>query len=265
MFPIRDDVPSTRVPVVNSAIVAICSLVFLLQLAGGDGGERMAEEYGFVPARLTQPDRLLVIPHRELVRTPEGIEVRESERDLAPTPIAPVLTLLTCMFLHGGWMHIIGNMWFLVVFGDNVEDRYGHLGYLLFYLGCGLAASLLQLIASPYSPIPTIGASGAIAGVMGAYFIMFPRAQVLTLIPIFIFMQFVVLPAPLFLGIWFVFQLVFAAFSETGIGGVAFWAHVGGFAAGLGITHWLKNIGRLGGETRHVQLIASRREPPRWS
>lgn len=265
MFPIRDDVPSTRIPVVNSTIVVICGLVFLLQLAGGDGGERLAEEYGFVPARMTQPDRPLIIPHRELVRTPQGLAIQESERELRPTPIAPVATLLTCMFLHGGWMHIIGNMWFLVIFGDNVEDRYGHVGYLLLYLGCGLAASLLQLMASPFSPIPTIGASGAIAGVMGAYMIMFPRAQVLTLIPIFIFLQFVVLPAPLFLGFWFIFQLVAASFADTGAGGVAWWAHVGGFLTGLGVTYWLRGQGRLGGDTQYVRVIPARRQPPRWN
>lgn len=265
MFPIRDDVPSTRLPVVNSALIAICSVVFLLQIGTGDGGERMAEQYGFVPARLTQPGRELIVPHREIVRTPQGLAISESERVLAASPITPVLTLLTCMFLHGGWMHIIGNMWFLVIFGDNVEDRYGHFGYLLLYLVSGLAASLLQFIAGPYSPIPTIGASGAIAGVMGAYFIMFPRAQVLTLIPIVIFAQFVVLPAPLFLGIWFLFQLLSAALSDTGMGGVAWWAHVGGFGMGLGTTLWLRGHGRLGGQADYVRVIPARRVPPRWN
>lgn len=265
MFPIRDDVPSSRLPVVNTLIVALCSIAFLFQLAGGDSGERMAEEYGFIPARLTRPGQALVIPHREVVRTPLGLAVHETERELAPSAISPVLTLITCMFLHGGWMHIIGNMWFLIIFGDNIEDRYGHLGYLLLYLVCGLAASFLQLLADPYSPIPTIGASGAIAGVMGSYFILYPRAQVLTVIPIVIFLQFIVLPAPLFLGIWFLFQLLSAAFSESGMGGVAWWAHVGGFGMGLGTTLWLRSHGRLVGQAHYVRVMPTRRPQSPWN
>src|SRR5262249_34301990 len=152
----------------------------------------------------------------------------------APEPaISPWWTLLTCMFLHGGWLHIIGNMWFLYIFGDNVEDRLGHFGYALFYLGSGVFASLTHLLTNASSTVPTLGASGAIAGVMGAYMVLYPHARVLTLIPIFYFIQILLLPAPLFLGIWFLiqaFQGTFAITSAKEGAGVAWWAHIGGFA-----------------------------------
>jgi membrane associated rhomboid family serine protease len=137
-------------------------------------------------------------------------------------------------------------MWFLYIFGDNVEDRLGNAGYLLFYLGCGVAASAAHLAAGPSSPIPTIGASGAIAGVMGAYSLLYPRAKVLSAIPIFIFLEIIVLPAPLFLGVWFLLQFFQGTFSigATQAGGVAWWAHVGGFAAGFLVAALLYAVGR---------------------
>jgi hypothetical protein len=158
------------------------------------------------------------------------------------------LTVLTCIFLHGGWMHFLGNVWFLHIFGDNVEDRLGHIGYLLFYLGCGVAASFTHLMTNASSEVPTIGASGAIAGVMGAYFLLYPRAMVLSAVPIVYFMEMVVLPAPLFLGIWFLLQFVSGALSITAMEttGVAWWAHIGGFAAGFVVALLL----RATGETR---------------
>jgi hypothetical protein len=139
------------------------------------------------------------------------------------------------MFLHGGWMHLIGNMLFLHIFGDNVEDKFGHFRYIVFYFLAGIAAALAQIFISPVSEIPMIGASGAIAGVMGAYVFMFPRAKVATLVPLFMFFQIVELPAFIFLGIWFVIQ-IYSGLLQLGIGadagGVAWWAHIGGFAMG---------------------------------
>lgn len=234
MFPLRDDIPTSSVPVLNYAVIALCSVVFLLQAAAPDDGVRLVYQYGMIPARVTDPDARIQIR----LAPEESAHRDEPSSEAPPSAVAPWLTLFTCMFLHGSLMHVLGNMWFLYIFGDNVEDRYGHVGYALLYLGSGLAASLLQLASSPTSPIPTVGASGAIAGVMGAYFVMFRHAQVVTLLPLGVFTQLVAVPAPFFLGIWFLFQLLSAALAPAGVGGVAFWAHVGGFVAGLGTT-WL--------------------------
>jgi len=141
------------------------------------------------------------------------------------------LPFLTSMFLHGGFLHIIMNMWFLYIFGDNIEDRLGHIRYLIFYLFCGVAAGVIHLLTNWSSNIPTIGASGAISGVMGAYLLLYPRSKILTLVFIFIFIQFVEIPAFIFLGIWLLLQLLSAGFTPSNVGGVAFWAHVGGFVA----------------------------------
>jgi membrane associated rhomboid family serine protease len=139
------------------------------------------------------------------------------------------------MFLHGGWLHLLGNMWYLWIFGDNVEDRLGKFRYIVFYLGSGAVAAAAQWLASPASRLPTVGASGAIAAVLGAYAVTFPRARVITLIPVFVFFQIVALPALVVLGLWFVFQFLLGALSLAtagGGGGVAWWAHIGGFAFG---------------------------------
>jgi hypothetical protein len=149
------------------------------------------------------------------------------------TTFEQVLPFLTSMFLHGGILHILGNMWFLYIFGDNIEDRIGHFRYLIFYLLCGVVAGLVHLLASWGSKIPTIGASGAIAGVMGGYVVLFPHARVLTLIPIFFFFQFFEIPAFVFLGYWLLIQIVSASLRGSDVGGVAWWAHIGGFLAGL--------------------------------
>lgn len=169
MIPIRDSIPPHHVPVINYVIIGLCTMAFLVQLSAGPGdsgageGERIVEQYGMVPARLTRPDEVATITVQEAFREGSQIVVRERERQLAPAAISPWLTLLTCMFLHGGFMHFLGNMWFLHVFGDNVEDRFGHVGYVLLYLGTGVAASVAHLVTNPTSTIPTIGASGAIA------------------------------------------------------------------------------------------------------
>ena len=143
------------------------------------------------------------------------------------------------MFLHGGWLHLGGNMLYLWIFGDNVEDKLGHIRYLAFYIVCGLAASILHVFVDSTSIVPTVGASGAIAGVLGAYLLLFPRARVVTLIPIFVFIQVAELPALLVLGFWFVMQffngLMSLGYQTAGMGGVAWWAHIGGFVAGLAL------------------------------
>lgn len=270
MIPLRDNIPSRSTPLVNYGLIAITTIVFLLQLTRPEGGEDLVERYGMIPARVVEPGAEIEIPEREIVRTGRGLEERIVERPAAPAAVHPWLTMLTCIFLHGGWLHFLGNMWFLYIFGDNIEDRFGHIGFLLFYLGTGLAASAVHLASDPDSPIPTIGASGAIAGVMGSYFLMYPRAKVLTLVPIFFFIQIIVLPAPLFLGIWFLLQLVQGTFAMTATG-VAWWANIGGFVAGAAAA-WLLGHGHLLNPappapepgTEHTRMYRPRYRGERW-
>lgn len=244
MFPLRDNIPSRTTPVVNYLLILVCSLVFLVQLSAEyatDHRADLTEQFGMIPQRVLHPNRKIVIDVERPVMTPFGIDYVETHHRVPPPPINPWLTLLTCLFLHGGWLHVIGNMWFLFIFGDNVEDRLGHARYLLFYLACGLAGSFAHLIANYDSSMPTIGASGAIAGVMGGYFILYPRAKVLTLVPIFIFITLFDIPAPIFLGFWFLLQFLQGLVpSAAETGGVAWWAHIGGFAAGMGLVFWLR-------------------------
>jgi membrane associated rhomboid family serine protease len=210
LLPLKDHNPIRRIPFqyVTVGLIAACVLAFLGQLWQPDGGERLVYGLGTVPAVLLGEARL-----------PAGIEL-----------VAPQLTLVTAMFLHGGWMHLIGNMAFLWIFGDNVEDAMGHVRFLCFYLLCGIIAGLVHVGMNPASAIPAIGASGAISGVLGAYLVLHPKARVLTL-----FLRFLVpLPAVVVLGAWIAFQFLSAYLpgdSGTG-GGVAWWAHIGGFIAG---------------------------------
>jgi len=224
MFPLRDNIPAKHFPYMNLFIIIVNVSLFLYELSLGPYLDRFIMEFGFIPARFV---------------------LARAEGWLDPTRY---LTIFTSMFLHGGWLHVISNMWMLWVFGDNVEDRVGHGRYLLFYFFCGVAAVMVQLWSQPLSGMPMIGASGAIAGVLGAYFLLYPNAKVLTLIPIFIFFYFAELPAFLFLGLWFFMQFlqgtsqIFAVQSAPE-GGVAFWAHIGGFLSGL-ITILLFTRGR---------------------
>jgi hypothetical protein len=243
MFPIRDNIPSRTTPFINYLLIGLCVIVFAAQLRG-DG--RTVERYGMIPARVLEPGRAIRIEFEERVRTPAGIRLRQVSHLAAAPAVPPLLTLLTCIFLHGGWLHLLGNVWFLYIFGDNVEDRFGHLGYLVFYLGCGIAASLAHMIANAGSAVPTIGASGAVAGVMGAYFLLYPRARVLTVIPIFFFLYMFVVPAPVFLGIWFLIQFVQGTVGAGAATGVAWWAHIGGFLAGVVVV-------LLAGRTRRLR------------
>jgi len=221
MIPLRDTVPSVRFPAVTIGLIVVNAFVFLFELSNTRGLDAVFYQWGIVPCAFTStcPPRL---------RIPGGFL-------LLPQHL-PYLTILSSMFLHGGWMHIIGNMWFLWIFGDNVEDRMGRAGFLCFYLLSGLAAGVLHIVFNPSSRVPTVGASGAIAGVMGAYLLLFPYARVLTLVPIFIFLQTIELPAVWFLGFWFLMNFLSGIGSlaaHTGAGGVAWWAHIGGFLVGL--------------------------------
>jgi membrane associated rhomboid family serine protease len=210
MIPIRDTIQSKNYPVVNTIIIATNVLFYLVQIAQGDGLNRFIVTYGLVPARYSVPELASYF-----------------------TPGQQVVSFFSFMFLHGGFWHLLGNMWSLYIFGDNVEDRLGSIRYLAFYLLCGLASGLFHLFINWHSQIPTIGASGAIAGVMGAYFLLYPKSRILTLIPIFFIPYFVELPAFFFIGIWFVLQFISAAGSSAQMGGVAWWAHIGGFVFGI--------------------------------
>jgi len=206
MIPLRDDIRSEKRPYVTWGLMAACVGVFIYQTLteykDPKAGDLFVRAYGMIPEDITAGRHLW--------------------------------TLLTSMFLHGGFFHIIGNMLYLWIFGDNIEDAFGHSWYLLVYLFAGIAGSLLQVVMLPHSPVPTIGASGAISGIMGAYFVLFPRARVLTLIPIFFFIRLIYLPAPLLLGFWILFQVLQGCSSVPGMGGgVAYFAHIGGFVAGL--------------------------------
>ncbi|MBI5758532.1 MAG: rhomboid family intramembrane serine protease [Planctomycetales bacterium] len=245
MIPLRDNIPSRTIPIINFLMIAACAVVFLLQLRDEKSGQtHLVDQLAMIPERVSQPDKPVTIRDVRHVQQGGRHKLVEVERTLPPPMVPPRLTMLTCIFLHGGWMHFLGNMWFLWIFGDNVEDRFGHVGFALFYLGCGIAASAAHYLTDPTSTIPTIGASGAIAGVMGAYLVLYPRATVLSLVPILYIMRIVVIPAPAFLGIWFVIQLVQGTSGHGG--GVAWWAHIGGFAVGaavaalLGMIHLLR-------------------------
>jgi len=215
MIPIRDTIPSRRRPAVTFAIITACALVFLVEeVVSPEALDRMMFTGGLVPALFTNPEWA-------------GLS------GLSHGP----WNFLSYMFMHGGWMHLIGNMWFLWLFGDNVEDRLGRPRFLLFYLSCGVIAALAQFALTPGSRFPLVGASGAISGVMGAYFLLYPGARIVTVIPVFIFIQLVEVPAFVFLGIWFLLQF-FSGTAEIAVstgnsGGVAFWAHIGGFVAGM--------------------------------
>jgi membrane associated rhomboid family serine protease len=241
MIPIKDNVPSRRFPLVNYTIIAVSTVVFLGQLSRD--GDSLVEKYGMIPARVLSPGEPVLLRSLEPVETLFGPALRERSHEAESPPFSAWWTLLTCIFLHGGWMHFLGNMWVLYIFGDNVEDRFGRLAYLGFYLASGVAASIAHLASDPGSTVPTIGASGAI----GSFFLLYPRARVLTLVPIIYFLEFIVLPAPIFLGLWFLLQFFQGtlAITSSQTGGVAWWAHVGGFLTGLLVTFVLKRQGLL--------------------
>ena len=224
MIPIRDTIRSRNYPIVNVTLIAINVAVFLLQPGNVSELQHFALTYGPVPARYTVDTISQYFSFGQ-----------------------QVVSLFSFMFLHGGFWHLVVNMWFLYIFGDNVEDKLGPIRYLAFYLLCGWASALTHVFFNLHSQVPIIGASGAIAGVMGAYFILYPRARVLTLIPIIIIPYFIEIPAFFFLAIWFAIQFFSATLSGTiGGGGIAWWAHVGGFVSGiifLGLFSYFPRIG----------------------
>jgi len=211
MIPLRDDNPTTLKPVMTIGLIALCTLIFFWQLSLGAHAEAVIQAFGVMPAALFGKQAL----------SPELLQV----------PAA--LTVVTSMFLHGGWMHLIGNMLYLWIFGNNVEDAMGHGRFVVFYLLCGVAAVLAQAVPAPDSTIPMIGASGAISGVLGAYLLLYPHARVLVLIPLGSFSRMVYLPAMVVLGFWFLLQLLSSLLADPKQPGVAFGAHAGGFVAGM--------------------------------
>ena len=217
MIPLKDMNPRLSTPFVTLLIVVANVLVFFYQLSLPPPAEMsFIYTFGMIPARLPAALGSASIP---LVQA------------LSP--------LLTSMFLHGGWLHIIGNMWFLWIFGDNIEDAMGHFGYLAFYLICGIGAGLAHTFANLGSTVPSVGASGAISGVMGAYIVLYPKARVLTLVPLVFFFFTVQLPAFVILGYWFLIQFVSGVLTAGGpnTGGTAWWAHIGGFLLGIVLVH----------------------------
>jgi membrane associated rhomboid family serine protease len=213
MIPLKDKNPTRHFPVVNIALIAVNVLAFIYELTLGSGLEEFLFRFGSVPNAISQTIR-------------SGV--------FNPLTIA---TIFTSLFLHGGWLHLGGNMLYLWIFGDNVEDKLGHVRYFLFYFIGGIAATSLHVYIDPMSTVPTIGASGAISCVLGAYIVLFPKARVITLVPIFIFIQIAEFPAYVILGFWFVLQffngLLSLGYGTAGMAGVAWWAHIGGFLAGL--------------------------------
>jgi membrane associated rhomboid family serine protease len=238
MIPLRDTTQSRNYPVVNSTLIGINVILFLMQLTQGPELERFFFIYGLVPARYTNPEIASYF-----------------------TPLQQALSFVSFMFLHGGFLHLLGNMWSLYIFGDNVEDRIGPLRYLAFYLLCGWLSGLSHFVFNMNSTVPTIGASGAIAGVMGAYLILFPFARILTLIPIFFIPYFVEIPAFIFLGLWFLLQFLSAAAIRPGMGGIAWWAHVGGFVFGILLLKLFLKMPQAG-LTRRMRSATSKHKTP---
>lgn len=217
MIPIRDEIKTHRTPIVNYALVVINVLVFLWMFLNSGNLESIYYEYALIPSNFLN-----------------GIDLGD------------VKDIFTSMFMHGGWMHLIGNMLYLWIFGDNIEDRLGHIGYLIFYLAGGIAAALLQTLISPGSQIPMVGASGAIAGVLGAYLVMYPNSRVYTFIPIGFYARVRLMPAVVVLGMWFILQLISGVGSLGALdqGGTAYFAHIGGFIFGLIVGWMFKRRGR---------------------
>ena len=214
MIPIKDINPSRKTPVVTITLIVICFIVFFYQVQLGVLNSIFVKMFGVIPYEISH-----------------GVDIPP------PSPTAPYGNLISHQYLHGGLFHILGNMLFLWVFGDNVEDKLGRLRFIIFYTVCGISAALLQVLVYPDSTIPLIGASGAISGVLGAYMVFFPRAQIITLVFILFFIDIVILPAALWISLWFLMQFVSALLSvnHLSMGGVAWFAHIGGFLTGVAL------------------------------
>jgi membrane associated rhomboid family serine protease len=224
MIPLKDLNPRRNFPVITLLLILANVIVFIYQITlPAAAAEAFVRNWALTPSHI----KLALEGHRY-------------------TPLQAFLPLFTCMFLHGGFLHIIGNMWFLWLFGDNVEDQFGPIGYLVFYIFCGLGSGVTQVAFSWGSKVPSLGASGAISGVLGAYIVFFPRAKILTLIPLLILFFTVRIPAAVFIGIWFLMNFL-SGVSSLGVlnsGGVAWWAHVGGFLLGVLIAGFAKLVHR---------------------
>lgn len=221
MIPLRDTTKSKTTPVVNYIFIATCGIVFLYEVSLGEHLEGFIHRFSVIPSHVAG-----VLFGNGSVQGAVSRVFRGGFTALYP--------LVTSMFLHGGWMHLLGNMLYLYIFGDNVEDRLGHIGYLFFYLLAGIGAAVVEVYFRQGSTVPLLGASGAIAGVLGAYFILYPRARITTLIPLFVFFPVVEVSAFFFLGFWFIMQFINGSISSgaDAAGGVAWWAHAGGFIVG---------------------------------
>ncbi|MDY7036873.1 MAG: rhomboid family intramembrane serine protease [Thermodesulfobacteriota bacterium] len=239
MIPIRDTIQSKNYPIVNTAIIGLNIVLFIIEMIKGRGLDQFIFTYGLVPARYSVPEIASYFSFGQ-----------------------QVFALFSFMFIHGGFWHLLGNMWSLYIFGDNVEDRLGPLRYLLFYLLCGWASGLSHLFINWHSNIPTIGASGAIAGVMGAYLISYPRSKILTLIPVFFIPFFIEVPAFFFLGLWFIIQFLSAAGSHGQVSGIAWWAHIGGFVSGIIFLKFFLYLPEAG-MTNRLRPATSKRKTPR--
>ncbi len=223
MIPIRDENPTRTTPVVNYLLIVVNAIVFILMATTPAGNERLVYQFAMIPSQVTS-----------------GLDLGD------------ISDIFTSMFMHAGLAHIAGNMLYLWIFGDNVEDSLGHGRYLFFYLLGGVVASVAHILSNPNSNIPTVGASGAIAAVLGAYLVLFPSSRVVTIIPLGFFLRLTVVPAVIVLGLWFVLQLFQGVLSlgmSADVGGVAFWAHIGGFVAGAAA----------------AKLLARREEPPAYT
>lgn len=224
-LPLFDENPSHRPPIITWLFMAVCILVFIYQSGlGARDATLFVMSYGAIPALVTG----------------------DAIRPLAYAPIANEATLITSMFMHGGWLHLGGNMLYLWIFGDNIEDSFGHLKFILFYILCGVAATLTHIAIAPTSGVPLVGASGAIAGVLAAYLLLYPHARIRVIMLIFIFIRWVSFPAMAVLAAWLIIQFLSAPASliNSGGGGVAYFAHIGGFAAGLILTPLFKRKGQ---------------------
>lgn len=220
MIPLKDDIPSRTYPLVTVAIIAVNVMVFMYQLTLG-----MQDIEDFIYKTAAIP-----------------IEIT-GHYDVYPEAFVPLpFTLVTSIFVHGGLLHIAGNMLFLWIFGDNVEDSFGHVVFLVFYVLSGVAASMVHVLIDPSSTVPMVGASGAIAGVLGAYFLLFPRAQIQTLVILPLYISMARLPALLFLGFWFLFQVLSSGAAASAGGGVAWFAHIGGFVVGIACAFIYKGL-----------------------
>ena len=214
LFPLYDENPTKSIPWITLLLILINVLVFIYELSLQSAGklQQLFQTAALIPYEITNLAKLT-----------------------SDVPNIGILAVFTSMFMHGGWLHIIGNMWYLWIFGNNVEDTLGHAKYLLFYLLCGIGGGIGHILSQPYSQVPTVGASGAIAGVLAGYLIMFPTARVVTIVPIFIFLQIVKVPAILLIGLWFLIQIAsgMGSLSTQASGGTAWFAHIGGFIAGV--------------------------------